>query len=113
MFRGIRETLKPGGLVLIQSFRPEQFRYGTGGPKEIDHLYTAAMLRAAFAGFEILRLAEHDDVIHEGSGHDGMSALIDLAARKTASRPGIKATAPEAQPLRRHRGQEFASKVSP
>jgi SAM-dependent methyltransferase len=82
LFEGIRTTLKPGGIVLIQGYRPEQLRYGTGGPKEIDHLYTAAILRAAFAGFEILHLAEHNEVIREGSGHNGMSALIDLVARK-------------------------------
>jgi hypothetical protein len=27
-------------------------------------------------------LCEHDDIISEGSGHSGMSALIDLVARK-------------------------------
>jgi len=82
VFEGIREALRPGGLILIQGYRPEQIGYGTGGPKELDHLYTAAMLRAAFAGFAILHLAEHDEVIREGSGHDGMSALVDLVARK-------------------------------
>lgn len=88
IFHGIRETLKPGGLVIVQGYRPEQLRYGTGGPKELDHLYTTAMLREAFDGFEILHLAEHDDVIREGSGHSGMSALIDLVARKPeAGRP--------------------------
>jgi hypothetical protein len=33
---------------------------------------------------KILQLHEHDDVISEGSGHSGMSALIDMVARKTA-----------------------------
>lgn len=69
-------------VILIQGYRPEQIGYGTGGPKELDHLYTAAMLRTAFAGFDILHLAEHDEVIREGTGHDGMSALVDLVARK-------------------------------
>jgi cyclopropane fatty-acyl-phospholipid synthase-like methyltransferase len=87
IFRGIRETLTPGGLVLIQGYRPEQLRYGTGGPKEVDHLYTAAALREAFDGFEILHLVEHDDVIREGSGHNGMSALIDFVARKLPATP--------------------------
>ncbi len=82
MFRSMKDTLTPGGLVLIQGYRLEQLRYGTGGPKEIDHLYTADTLRRAFVGFDILHLAEHDDVIREGTGHDGMSALIDLVARK-------------------------------
>jgi hypothetical protein len=31
---------------------------------------------------DILHLSEHDDVLSEGAGHSGMSALIDLVARK-------------------------------
>jgi hypothetical protein len=31
-----------------------------------------------------MHLAAHDDAIHEGTGHDGMSALIDMVARKPA-----------------------------
>lgn len=86
LFQNMRDALKPGGVILIQGYRPEQIGYGTGGPKELDHLYTAAMLRTAFAGFEILHLAEHDEAIHEGTGHDGMSALVDLVARKPDTR---------------------------
>jgi SAM-dependent methyltransferase len=86
LFQQMHEALKPGGLIFIQGYRPEQIGYGTGGPKELDHLYTAAMLRKAFADFEILHLAEHDDVIHEGTGHDGMSALVDLVARRPKTR---------------------------
>jgi hypothetical protein len=40
------------------------------------------MLRAMFGDMTILHLAEHDDVILEGKGHAGMSALIDMVARK-------------------------------
>jgi hypothetical protein len=40
------------------------------------------MLRAAFADLEILHLAEYDAELHEGQRHNGMSALIDLVARK-------------------------------
>ena len=82
LFQSMRGALKPGGVIFIQGYRPEQIGYGTGGPKDLDHLYTAAMLRTAFAGFDILHLAEHDEVIREGTGHDGMSALVDLVARK-------------------------------
>lgn len=82
LFQSLRDALKPGGVILIQGYRPEQIGYGTGGPKELDHLYTATMLQTAFAGFDILHLVEHDAVIHEGTGHDGMSALVDLVARK-------------------------------
>lgn len=83
MFAHIRRCLKPGGLLLLQGYTPRQLEYGTGGPSQAENLYTEAMLRREFADMEILHLSEHDDVIREGAGHNGMSALIDLVARKT------------------------------
>jgi hypothetical protein len=54
--------------------------YKTGGPSQVENLYTEAMLREAFADMDILHLSEHDDIIREGAGHNGMSALVDLVA---------------------------------
>lgn len=84
IFAGIRRALKPGGLLLLQGYRPEQLNYRTGGPSQVENLYTRTLLEQAFGDWEILHLVSHDSVIHEGSGHDGMSALIDLVARKQA-----------------------------
>lgn len=84
LFRGMVDVLNPGGLLFIEGYRPEQLAYGTGGPPQVENLYTAELLRAAFADLEILELAEYDAEIHEGSRHHGMSALIDLVARKPA-----------------------------
>lgn len=75
-------ALKPGGLLILQGYRPKQLEYRTGGPSSVENLYTAETLREEFSGTEILHLAEHDDEICEGAGHCGMSALVDLVARK-------------------------------
>ncbi|MCX7192244.1 MAG: class I SAM-dependent methyltransferase [Proteobacteria bacterium] len=82
LFANIKRCLKPGGLLLLQGYTPRQLEYRTGGPSQIENLYTGTMLRDAFADMEILHLFEHDSVIFEGAGHSGMSALIDLVARK-------------------------------
>lgn len=82
LFAGMQSALKPGGLLLLEGYRPEQLAFGTGGPSEVANLYTEQLLRAAFSDFAIEHLAVHDAEIHEGAGHDGMSALIDLVARK-------------------------------
>ncbi|MDP2793183.1 MAG: hypothetical protein Q8O25_03725 [Sulfurisoma sp.] len=74
--------MKPGGLPLMQGYTPKQVEYRTGGPSAVENLYTAELLRAEFAGWEILELREHEDVLAEGAGHKGRSALIDLVARK-------------------------------
>lgn len=82
MFSNIKRCLKPGGHLLLQGYTPSQLEYRTGGPSQAENLYTEPMLRKEFADMEILYLSEHDDIIREGEGHNGMSALIDLVARK-------------------------------
>lgn len=81
-FRGIRDTLKPGGLLLIEGYGPKQLEYGTGGPKILENLYTEDMLREAFNGFTDLSVIAYDEEVSEGAGHHGISALVDVIGRK-------------------------------
>lgn len=82
IFAGMKRALQPGGTLILEGYRPEQIAYGTGGPQQPDQLYTTELLQAAFADLQIMHLREHDAEISEGAGHAGMSALIDLIARK-------------------------------
>lgn len=81
-FANLKQHLKPGGLLLLQGYTPKQLEFKTGGPSQVENLYTEPMLRELCADMEILHLREHDSVIREGEGHNGLSALIDLVARK-------------------------------
>lgn len=82
IFARIRTTLKPGGLLLLEGYRPEELAYGTGGDLDASRLYTRAGLRHAFGAWDILELDAYDAELHEGSAHNGLSALVDLVARK-------------------------------
>jgi SAM-dependent methyltransferase len=82
IFTGIKRALKPGGLLLMQGYRPEQLDYRTGGPSQVENLYTRGLLEAAFGDFASVEFREHDSVVDEGAGHAGMSALIDLVGHK-------------------------------
>jgi hypothetical protein len=82
LFANFKAALKPSGLLLLQAYRPEQLKYKTGGPPDTERMYTRALLETAFGDMAEFDIREHDDVINEGSGHLGMSALIDLVARK-------------------------------
>jgi SAM-dependent methyltransferase len=82
VFENIKRATKPGGLILIQGYRPEQLKYKTGGPSQVEQLYTRALLEQAFAGCASVEIEEYDAEIQEGAGHGGMSALIDLVARR-------------------------------
>ncbi len=79
---GMRRALKPGGLLILEGYTPKQLEYGTGGPKQIEHLYTRAMLEQAFGDFRDLKIVEEERKMNEGAGHVGMSAVINLTGRK-------------------------------
>lgn len=76
------DALVPGGTLLLQGYREEQLGYGTGGPPIRENLYSDGQLRSELARFDISMLRSHDSSIHEGAGHDGMSALADVVARR-------------------------------
>lgn len=84
IFQGIKHTLKPGGLILLHGFTPEQINRASGGPRVVENLYTTDLLAAEFADFNILRLHEYEAFLTEGPGHNGTAALIDLVATKPA-----------------------------
>jgi len=84
LFAGIKQAVKPGGLVLLHGYTPKQLDYRTGGPSAVENLYTEALLRQNFADFELLVLREYEDDLTEGSDHHGRSAVIDLIARRPA-----------------------------
>jgi SAM-dependent methyltransferase len=79
---GMRRALKPGGLLIIQGYTPKQLQYGTGGPKELENLYTRAMLEDAFRDFHEVTIVEEEVEMREGTRHSGISAVIGLTARK-------------------------------
>lgn len=82
LFEGFARALKPGGLLLMQGYTPKQLEFRTGGPGALENLYTPEMLREAFADWRIARLESYEAELSEGTKHVGMSALVDLVARR-------------------------------
>ena len=69
--RKLVQALRPGGLLILEAFHPDQLPLSSGGPKDVAMLYTLAMLRADFADMTELLAEETDPVLDEGSGHQG------------------------------------------
>jgi len=82
MFRGIVQSLKPGGVLLLEGYRTEQLQNGTGGPPTVENLYTEECLREELSALNIDDIQSYDEYLEEGAGHSGLSALIDLIAYK-------------------------------
>lgn len=51
VFDGMKRAVKPGGIIMIHGYTPKQLDYATGGPKQVENLYTEALLAEAFDGW--------------------------------------------------------------
>jgi cyclopropane fatty-acyl-phospholipid synthase-like methyltransferase len=81
-FARMLRTLRPGGLLMLHGYTPQQIALGTGGPPVAENMYTPELLAEAFAGQEILELVAYEAELAEGPRHHGRSALIDCVIRK-------------------------------
>lgn len=84
MHRAMFEALRPGGLLILEAFTPEQLNYQSGGPPAVEMLYTADMLRTDFAGGEIQLLEATTTGLAEGKYHRGPAAVVRLVLGRPA-----------------------------
>lgn len=76
--------LKPGGVFVLECYTPAQIAFGTGGPKDPALMPTLAALREELLGLEFAIGQEIERDVHEGGGHTGRSAVVQVLARKPA-----------------------------
>lgn len=78
----IAASLVPGGVFILEVYRPEQLAFGTGGPKDPTMLPTLALLREELVGLEFVVANEVEREIHEGIFHGGQSATVQVVGVK-------------------------------
>jgi len=78
----IPNALQPGGILILEAYRPAQLALGTGGPKDVTLLPTLVELRTELAGLELVVAREVDREIREGAGHAGPSATVQIVGRR-------------------------------
>jgi SAM-dependent methyltransferase len=76
--------LRPGGVFVMEAYRPAQLGYHTGGPRDVTLLPTLAELRAELGDLECVIGREIERDVREGGGHTGMSAVVQVLARRRA-----------------------------
>jgi len=68
--------LKPGGRLVMEAFHPEQMRHTSGGPRDVDMLYSAEQLSDDFAGLLAPEHVWHGEIaLAEGPGHQGPAVV--------------------------------------
>jgi hypothetical protein len=80
--RKLISFLKPGGILLLEGFSKQQISNNTGGPRDIDMLFSKEELSSDFKSFSSLQITEKDIVLNEGPFHQGTASVIRILGNK-------------------------------
>ena len=78
----VERCLRPGGLLLFESYSEAQIERETGGPKDLDMLMTTDKIRDELPGLEPLLLRELVRDVLEGRRHSGTASVVQFLGRK-------------------------------
>ena len=78
----VERGLAPGGVFVLEAYRPEQIGRGTGGPPEDERMVNLERLRRELPTLEFVIAREVDREVLEGHRHRGMSSVVQLVARR-------------------------------
>jgi SAM-dependent methyltransferase len=82
LHRRVVDALRPGGVLLLEAYTPDQIGRGTGGPKVPEMTMSLATLADELAGLEVVHAAELVRWVVEGPDHSGDGAVVQYIARK-------------------------------
>jgi len=75
-------SLKSGGVLLMEAFNKAQLSYPSGGPPVEDALFSAELLQQDFTGAQINMLKESVVDLNEGKYHVGPGAVVRMILLK-------------------------------
>lgn len=84
LHRRVVDALRPGGVLLLEAYTPEQVGRGTGGPPSVDLTMTAQGLRDELRPLDLVLCVEVEREVVEGVGHTGAGSVVQVVARKPA-----------------------------
>lgn len=75
-------SLKSGGFLIMEAFSKEQINFKSGGPPDIDMLYSIEDLKVDFLHMDIQTLYQTEVELNEGDYHQGPASVVRLVAYK-------------------------------
>ena len=76
------KALKKGGRIILEAFSKEQLKHSSGGPKELNLLYSSAEMKEDFKELKLEVLEEKTVLLDEGPFHHGQSGVVRLVGKK-------------------------------
>jgi len=78
----VKSSLKSGGKYILEAFAKDQIKRNTGGPKNLDLLYSLEEINNDFQDFDFIHFSKEETKLHEGSGHEGFAIVIRFIGEK-------------------------------
>lgn len=78
----VERALRPGGILILEAYHPDQLQHGTGGPPMLERLVSLEELREELPGLDFVHAQEIEREVQEGLFHHGLGAVVQLLARK-------------------------------
>jgi len=75
-------SLKPKGMLILEAFSKAQLHKSSGGPKDIDMLFSIEDLYEDFNSMTIQIIAEEKTRLNHGKYHQGIASVIRILAIK-------------------------------
>jgi hypothetical protein len=81
LFKKIEKSLNTGGYFIGEFFSIKQLEFSSGGPKDLDLLYTVEDFMGYFNLCE-KNITEEIVILDEGIGHQGEACVIRVKIKK-------------------------------
>lgn len=80
--RKLMRFLKPEGTLLLEGFSKKQINKTTGGPRNVEMLFSKTELEIDFSLLKQINITESNVVLNEGLFHKGEASIIRVVATK-------------------------------
>lgn len=74
--------LKPGGKLILEGFSKNQINNNSGGPRDIDMLFSGKEMENDFGSLSKLDISEEEVILNEGTFHQGLASVIRVTGIK-------------------------------
>lgn len=84
LYQRLEKALKPSGILLLESYRPEQLQYKTGGPSVAAMMTSTSTLMEELPHLTFSHLVAIERHVVEGINHKGLAAVVQAIATPAA-----------------------------
>ena len=74
--------LKPGGSLILEAFSKKQINNNTGGPRNIEMLFSVEEMKSDFRNLDEINCWTEDILFDEGIFHQGNASVIRVLGKK-------------------------------